>query len=230
MGDRRVGDDSLFEHRGGRRRERCSTDHRVWRSEMRRDLDQPVAVDAVGVDQQLAARRNKLGDHTFVRIGRTAWQRYRRIGTFPVDQSHHVGARVFQVGVELAAAGGAIAHHRRLHRARGADRTRGQQQRFGRVSCHCGIPSRYSVLAPGPAEHAATRRCQAMPNSVMHGLGPVDHSSSRIASGCSMRGTDSDHRQPVQRQRTGAPSDRQPLLHLWRQIGQPQESAKRRAR
>ncbi len=163
MCDRRVGDDSLFEHLGGRRRERRGADHRVRRSEMRRDLDQPVAVDAVGVDQQLAAGWNKLGDHSLVRVCRTAWQRYRRIGTFAVHQSHHVGARVFQVGVELVAAGGAIAHHRRLHRARGADRTRGQQQRFGGVSCHCGIPSRYSVLAPVPAEHAATRRWQAMP-------------------------------------------------------------------
>ena len=52
-----------------------------------------------------------------------------------------------------------------------------------------------------------------------------DHSSSRIASGCSMRGTNGDHRQPIRRQRSGAWSDRQPLQHPWRQIGQPQEWA-----
>jgi hypothetical protein len=52
-----------------------------------------------------------------------------------------------------------------------------------------------------------------------------DHSSSRIASGCSMRGTNGDHRQPIRRQRSGAWSDRQPLQHPWRQIGQLQEWA-----
>jgi hypothetical protein len=88
---------------------------------MRCDLDQPVAVDAVdavdavGVDQQFAARGNKLGDHTLVRVCRTAWQRYRRLGAFAVNQSHHVGARMFQVGVELVAARGAITHHRSLY-------------------------------------------------------------------------------------------------------------------
>jgi hypothetical protein len=55
--------------------------------------------------------------------------------------------------------------------------------------------------------------------------GSPDHSSSRTASGCSLRGTNGYHRQPVQRQRAGESSDRQPLQHLWRQIGQPQESA-----
>jgi hypothetical protein len=37
--------------------------------------------------------------------------------------------------------------------------------------------------------------------------GSPDHSSSRIVSGCSMRGTNGDRRQPVQRQRAVAPSD-----------------------
>ena len=52
--------------------------------------------------------------------------------------------------------------------------------------------------------------------------GSPNHSSSRIVSGCSMRGSNGDHRQPIRRQRSGAWSDRQPLQHPWRQIGQPQ--------
>ena len=55
VSDRRIRDDCLLELlRGGRREGRvritaCGV------PEMRCDLDQPVAVDAVGVDQQLAA-------------------------------------------------------------------------------------------------------------------------------------------------------------------------------
>ena len=55
--------------------------------------------------------------------------------------------------------------------------------------------------------------------------GSPDHSSARIAYGCSMRGANGDHRRPIWRQRAGAWSDRHPLQHLSRQIGRPQEWA-----
>jgi hypothetical protein len=90
-------------------------------------------------------------------------------------------------------------------------------------------PSRHRRGKPGAGAWRRQRMLAVVsPTSARSPIiapGSPDHSSSRIASGCSMRGTNGDHRQPVQRQRAGASPDRQPLQHLWRQIGQPQESA-----
>ena len=105
--------------------------------------------------------------------------------------------------------------------------TRVAKDRFG--STRAIGPSRHRKGKPGAGAWRRQRMLAVVsPTSARSpniAPGSPDHSSSRIASGCSMRGTNGDHRQPVQRQRAGAPSDRQPLQHLWRQIGQPQESA-----
>ena len=87
--------------------------------------------------------------------------------------------------------------------------TRVAKDRFG--STRAIGPSRHRKGKPGAGAWRRQRMLAVVsPTSARSpniAPGSPDHSSSRIVSGCSMRGTNGDRRQPVQRQRAVAPSD-----------------------
>ncbi|MEJ1977918.1 MAG: hypothetical protein WDN49_19240 [Acetobacteraceae bacterium] len=91
------------------------------------DLDQPVAVHAVGMDQQLAAARHQRGHRRFVGVGRAAGHGDGSVLALAMDQPHQVAARGRDILLEVLVTEGAVDHHHLLGAGGDADRARRQQ-------------------------------------------------------------------------------------------------------
>lgn len=105
-----------------------------------RHLDHALAVGAVDQDQQPAVPRHERAEHGLDHERAAALERYADVSPRTAGEAHQAipDARVERHEVPIARA--PVAQHRPFHRARGGERTRGQEVRLARRVRHDGGP------------------------------------------------------------------------------------------